>query len=248
MRIKSNRELKKLYHELKSGDIFTGTLSSGHLKQSIMVDLLERGVHCFPSFLSQALSNSKAAQAFVLKNKMLPDTCVIVRRTDLIEAINQYNKNKIVPVVTKEDHMHCGYGIRKWETVENLYSHMALSASSYPFVLQPFLKNFTDIRIIIVKDYIEAYVRYNSNNFRMNISAGGVSYPYELDNDKEKFCRSIMERGKFPFAHIDLLITESGNYYLSEIALNGGIKGASISRKDLDRKKHDVLENLAIGI
>ncbi len=248
MIIKSNRELKKLYHKLQSGDIFTGTLSSGHLKQSIMIDLLERGVHCFPSPLSQMLSSSKAAQAFVLKNKMLPDTCVIVRRTDLIEAINRYNKNKIGSVVTKEDHMHCGYGIRKWETVESLYSHMALSESSYPFVLQPFLENFTDIRVIIVKDYVEAYSRYNLNNFRMNISAGGASHPYKINNDKEKFCRSVMERGKFPFAHIDLLITESGNYYLSEIALNGGIKGASISRKDLDQKKQDMLENLANGI
>jgi ribosomal protein S6--L-glutamate ligase len=54
-----------------------------------------------------------------------------------------------------------------------------------------------------------------------------------------------MEQGKFPYAHMDLLITDDGEYYLSEIALNGGIKGARISRKELDQKKQNLLENLA---
>ncbi|MBT8490530.1 MAG: hypothetical protein KJN62_05740, partial [Deltaproteobacteria bacterium] len=54
-----------------------------------------------------------------------------------------------------------------------------------------------------------------------------------------------MEQGKFPYAHMDLLITDNGEYYLSEIALNGGIKGARISRKELDQKKQSVIENLA---
>jgi len=54
-----------------------------------------------------------------------------------------------------------------------------------------------------------------------------------------------MEQGKFPYAHMDLQITDNGEYFLLEIALNGGIKGARISRKELDQKKHEVIENLA---
>jgi len=79
----------------------------------------------------------------------------------------------------------------------------------------------------------------------MNISMGGKNHPYALNKDIEEFCRVVMERGKFPFAHLDIQIADDGQYYLSEIALNGGIKGASISRKELDRKKQDLLENLA---
>ena len=141
--------------------------------------------------------------------------------------------------------MHCGYGVRRWENVESLYSHIALLESSYPFVIQPFLDNFTDVRTIIVGDYIEAYTRYNPHNFRMNISSGGISRPYALDKDKQEFCRRIMNRGKFPFAHIDLHILETGECYLSEIALNGGIKGAAITRKNLDEKKQALLEHLS---
>ena len=79
----------------------------------------------------------------------------------------------------------------------------------------------------------------------MNISSGGQSFPYELDKNKEAFCRKVMERGKFPYAHLDLHILEDGTCYLSEIALDGGVKGAEINRTLLDHKKKEMLEELA---
>jgi ribosomal protein S6--L-glutamate ligase len=111
--------------------------------------------------------------------------------------------------------------------------------------LQPFLEKFTDVRVIIVGDYAEAYIRSNADNFRKNISAGGESVACDLNKEKEQFCRSVMERGNFVFAHLDVLISENEKYYLSEIALNGGIKGAAINRQDLDQKKQVLLNQLA---
>jgi len=244
MIIKGNRELKNHYHELCSKDICTGTISSRHMKSFMLIDLLERNINCLPSPLSQILNSSKAAQALILRDWMLPHTCVITKRTELIETINTYNKNSIGPVVTKEDHMHCGYGVKKWDTIETVYSFMSQSESSYPFVVQPFIENFTDLRVITVGDYTEAYTRHNPDNFRMNIAAGGKSHPYMLKKEEKDFCYAIMKRSKFPFAHIDIMITENGNHHLTEISLNGGIKGASISRKELDKKKQDLLERL----
>ena len=245
MIIRKNRELKQQYHKLCSNDIVIGIISSKHLKPYMLIDLLERGVRCFPSLLAQTLNSSKVAQSLVFKEWMLPYTCVVQRRMDLIVSINQYNKNNIGPVVTKEDHLHCGFGVRKWETIESLYSFTAMSETSFPFVVQPFMQNYIDVRIIIVGDYVEAYTRYNPNNFRMNIAAGGKSSPYNLDSEKEEFIRAIMKRGKFPFAHIDLMITDNNKYYFSEITLNGGIKGANIDREKLDQIKQDLLEKLA---
>ncbi|RLB81870.1 MAG: hypothetical protein DRH24_08570 [Deltaproteobacteria bacterium] len=245
MIIRSSKELKAKYYDLGPGDIFIGMLTYKHLKRSVLIDLLERGVSCFPSPLSQTLNRSKAAQVLVLKKWMLPHTFVITRRADLIDIINKYNRLGIASVITKEDRLHCGYGIRKWDTIETMYSFMALSESSYPFVIQPFLENFTDVRVIIAGDYLEAYVRHNPNNFRMNVSMGGKIYPYEVDKDMEEFCHVAMEQGKFPYAHMDLLITDNGKYYLSEIALNGGIKGSRISRKELDQKKQNIIEKSA---
>ncbi|MEJ2658565.1 MAG: hypothetical protein P8012_15470, partial [Desulfobacterales bacterium] len=138
-----------------------------------------------------------------------------------------------------------GHGVRKWDTMETLYSFLALSESSYPFVIQPFLENFIDVRVIIAGDYTEAYVRHNPNNFRMNISMGGKNYPHEMSPDLLSFCRRAMERGKFPYAHIDIQVTDGGTNYLSEIALNGGTKGAKIGQKELNQKKKELLERLA---
>lgn len=245
MIITNSRDLKKHYHELGKGDVFIGLATFKHLRQSVLIDLLERGVRCFPSPLSQSLNSSKTTQALILKEYMLPHTCFVARLPDLTVAINRYNKNNIQPVITKEDQMHCGYGIRKWETVEALYSVMALSKSSYPFVMQPFLDKFIDVRVIIVGNYIEAYARHNPNNFRMNISAGGESHSYILSKSQQEFCNAVMRRGKFPYAHIDLMITENNECYLSEIALNGGIKGASISRDELDKNKRNLLVSLS---
>jgi len=245
MIVKSSRELKARYNELSSRDVFIGNLSLKHLKESLLIDLLERGICCLPSALSQILNSSKVAQAYILRDWMLPFTFVILRRTDLIEVVNTFNAHHFGPAVTKQDGMHCGHGIRRWESIEVLYSFMALSKSAYPFVVQPFQERFTDVRVILVGDYVEAYSRFNPHNFRVNLALGGTGSPYQLSSEQEAFCRTVMQRGKFPFAHLDLMILENGKTYLSEIALNGGIKGARIDRQELDQKKQALLEQLA---
>ena len=58
MIIRSSRELKEVYQDLRSEDIFLGTLAYKYMKQSVLIDLLERGISCFPSPLSQVLNNS----------------------------------------------------------------------------------------------------------------------------------------------------------------------------------------------
>jgi ribosomal protein S6--L-glutamate ligase len=119
-----------------------------------------------------------------------------------------------------------------------------LEGTSYPFVIQPFEDKLTDIRIIVVEAYLEAYIRYNPDSFRANISAGGKSRPYKISPEQEQFCRTVMQRGRFPFAHIDLQFKADGRYYLSEIALNGGIQAARIDRVQLEHKKKAVLDRL----
>jgi len=244
MIIGSNRELKAQYDQLQRGDVFIGSLSSKHLKQTMLVDLLERGVVCLPSALSQILNSSKVAQSFILNRWMLPHTAAIHRRKDLIDAISGYGRQNIGPVITKQDHMHCGHGVRRWENIEILYNHLAFSESSYPFVLQPYLEKYTDVRVIVVGDYLESYIRQNPYNFRCNIAAGGSSRPFALGADGKDICHEVMIRGKFPYAHIDLLVMDGGEYYLSEITLNGGTSGAKISRQELNQKKQQVLEDL----
>ncbi|MBW2506041.1 MAG: hypothetical protein JRD19_03110 [Deltaproteobacteria bacterium] len=41
-----------------------------------------------------------------------------------------------------------------------------------------------------------------------------------------------MARGRFPYGHLDLIITNTGESYLSEINLRGGIRGALITPEE----------------
>ena len=236
MIIKGNRELKSQYDQLGDGDFFLGMIASMHLKQTKLLDLLERGVCCLPSAFCQILNGSKVSQAFILQKWMIPQTRGIHRRMDLVKAISHYGRQGIGPVVSKQDHMHCGHGVRRWDTIEALYNHMAFAESSYPFVLQPYVQNFLDVRVIMVADYVESYIRHNPYNFRDNLSSGGKSRPLTIEANHIQF----------PYAHIDLMIMDTGEYYLSEIALNGGTKGAKIARKKLDQKKQSLLERLML--
>jgi ribosomal protein S6--L-glutamate ligase len=244
MIIKGTVALKKHYHELGTGDTVSGIISDKTQTPIMLIDLLERGVCCLPSPLAQVLNGSKVAQARIFNDVMLPHTLAITRRTDLIQAITYYNRHKIKQLITKEDHMHCGHGIRSWENIEMLYSFLGVASDAYPIVIQPLADSFTDVRVIMAGGYQEAYVRRNPHNLRQNLAVGGTSQPFGLNPEIADFCREVMARGKFPYAHIDLMVFGDGTCYLSEIALNGGIKGAAINRQDLEQIKDSIIEKL----
>lgn len=248
MIVRGGRQLAGLYDQLARGDVFIGRIQGGCLRGTRLLDLLGRGVHCLPAPLAQVLNASKAAQADILHRWMLPLTRVIRRRADLVTAIGDYNGQGVGAVVTKEDRLHCGHGVRYWENIELLYSLKGLNEASFPFVLQPYLPDFSDVRVIIVGEFIEAYLRCNPHNFRKNLAVGGTSRPFAIDADQQLFCRSAMKRARFPYAHLDLQLLENNRCYLAEMALEGGIKGARIDRRELAEMKSDLLEKQALLI
>ncbi len=232
------------YENLEAGDRFVGRIPSSPLKTAILLDLTAKGIICLPDATAQMLSGSKVAQAMFLAKWMLPHTRAILGRRDLVRALNAYEQAAITRVVTKEDRSHCGHGLRFWPNLEAAFNVLGFDKRQEPFVLQPFLDEFIDIRVIWVDPYVEAYQRSNPGNFRKNLSHGGSSSPYKLNNTQMAFCRQVLEASKFPYAHLDLIIDPNGDCYLSEIALNGGIKGARIDRGSLDRMKRQKIEQL----
>jgi ribosomal protein S6--L-glutamate ligase len=237
--------LTQAYRELGPGDIYIGQIPRSHLRAVMLTDLTARGVHLLPSATAHLLSASKTAQAFVLAPWMLPHTRVIARRKDLLDTIADYHRHGIAAAVSKQDHLHCGHGVRKWNDLDTLYSCLSLDERHYPFVLQPFRTISADVRIVVVGDYWEAYVRSNPDGFRMNLAAGGSSHPYTLTDDQMTLCRTIMARAQMPFAHIDLVTAGQDVFYLSEISLNGGTHGARISQNELSKMKQAHLMALA---
>jgi glutathione synthase/RimK-type ligase-like ATP-grasp enzyme len=238
-------ELDQRFEALGPGDVVVGHLPGKYLRGALAADLLERGVRCVPSVFCQLLSRSKIAQAVVFRRWMAPHTLTVSRRVELMDAVNYCGQHRIGAVVTKQEGMHCGHGIRRWENAEVLYNTVAFTDAAFPFVLQPYMAGISDVRVIVVGDYVEAYLRENFYNFRSNLAAGGTSRPLAMDAAAEGLCRQVMERGRFPYAHVDLQLTAEGVCYLSEIALDGGISAARIKREELNRRKQAQLEKLA---
>ena len=191
-----------------------------------MTDSTAKRRHRGRQTLSPNQLDQEFAQAAVLRPWMAPHTQVIARRAELMEAVGYCGRYGIAAVVSKQEGMHCGHGVRRWESAEALYNAVAFDGSAYPFVLQPFLPDISDVRVIVAGDYVEAYVRENPFNFRANLAAGGAGRPLAMDPAAERLCRDVMKRGRYPYAHIDLHLTPGGQCWLSEITLEGGIAAA----------------------
>jgi len=230
--ISDNSTLRAQYDSLQQGDIVIGRLRLRESEESLLLDLCERGVHLIPSGLSQLASRSKTMQTALFAPFMLPLTRSIHSHHDLIEAISDYHKNAVTAVVTKLDRRNAGMGVHLWPSVEEVFTHASLGNIPFPFVLQPFQPECHDIRVIILGDYIEAYRRHNPHNFRNNLHHGGHSESCELSGEQTNLCQLVMERGRFPYGHLDIIITQEGKSYLGEINLRGGIRGARITPEE----------------
>ena len=234
--IRDNSTLRAQYNSLRTGDIFVGRLCLKPSEEALLLDLTARGVCLIPAGLAQLASRSKTFQATLFGPFMLPHTRPIHGLHDLIETLSSYQKQSITKVVTKHDRRNAGMGIHLWESVEDVFTQASFNNIPLPFVIQPYMPDSKDIRVIVLDDYIEAYWRHNPHNFRNNLHHGGQSEPCRLSAEQLKLCKRVMERGRFPYGHVDILVTREGKSYLGEINLRGGIRGAKINIKEYQEK------------
>lgn len=233
-------------HQLQAGDIVCNRIRLKTQEEHLLLDLVERGITLIPSATSQLASRSKTFQARIFSSLMIPGTAVIYDVHGLLGVISQYQRMKNESVILKHDRKNGGLGIHLFKYTEDIFTLAANKVLPFPFVLQPFITHNRDVRVIILGDYIEAYQRTNPDNFRNNLHCGGKASRWELSEVQIALCREAMIRGGFPFAHIDLMSTDDGTTYLTEINLRGGIRGAAITPQEYCRKVeslyHDLIE------
>lgn len=231
--VKSPNSLRTHFSKLKAGDLILTRLPLRKEDFALVLDLVQRGVLSYPPFLSQILSKSKCAQAEILQEFMPPNTYVIKNKLGLLEVMPKLSQGD--GFITKKDQANCGLGVNFWRDLEEVYNHAGTPVLEFPFVLQPFYKSWKDIRVIMLGDlYQEAYIRENGLNFRQNLFFGGKAEPYELSPQEVAFCKRVMARGCFPYAHLDITYINDQGPYLVEINLKGGIKGAKIKTTEYD--------------
>ena len=228
--ITDNRTLFADFHSLKAGDIVVGRIRLHAGEESLLLDLVSRGIHLIPSAISQLCSRSKALQARLLGEFMGPGTSVAYDQHDMLHLVGAFAE--ATPVICKLDRANGGIGILRFASIEDVYTQAVLGNLRFPFVVQPFYPDCKDVRVVVLGEKVEAYERYNPNNFRQNLHFGGVSRPWSLSDMQTAICRRIMARADFPYAHIDLLVPPTGEVWLTEINLRGGLQGAVLTQQD----------------
>jgi len=239
--VRNNQTLFASYNQLKKNDIVFGRIRLNPGEEHLLTDLVDRGLRLIPSATSQLASRSKVFQARIFGDFMLPETLAIYDLHSLLLATSLYRKRQHTKVVMKQDRKNGGVGIHLFNDIEELYNQASCTACSFPFVVQPYRDRYRDLRVIILDDYVEAYERINPDNFRQNLHCGGRASPYTLNDRELTFCREVMQRGSFPYAHLDLMVTEE-RCYLTEINLRGGLRGAKISGEEYRKKMHAINE------
>ena len=234
--IRDNETLFQHYQELQAGDIISCRIRLKPGEEHILLDLSTRGLISIPSFTSQLCSRSKVFQARLFGSDMIPGTAPIYTFHDLLTATNIYGESGVEEVIVKQEGKNGGLGIFRFKTIEDVYTQSALGTIPYPYVLQPYLPGCRDLRVVIMGEYIETYERSNPHNFRNNLHCGGEPTPCELSAEQLELCKSIMQRGEFPYAHLDLMVTDAGISYFTEVNLRGGLRGARISSPEYQER------------
>jgi len=234
--IRTITDFRNHYQQLRSGDAVLGTLALRIGEEIKLLDLADRGVAFFPPALAQLLGRSKVAQTEVLGEFMVPGAFVAYGLPDLAARLPEYSAGTPGPVVAKRDRAHLGLGVSLWPSLEALYSLAGLQGLAYPLVVQPLLAGARDLRAVFLGDYVEAYERVNPHSFRKNLFQGGSSRPAALTPEQEAFCRRLLDRGKFPYAILDLLVSPQGATFLAEINFKGGLTGARLSQAEFRRR------------
>lgn len=242
--VRSNKILWSTLHQLEKNDIICGRIATRPGEEAILTNLVERGIHLIPSGTSQLASRSKVFQTKLFSDFMVEGTIAVCNRQDLLSAYRHLSKTCRGPVLLKEDRKDGGLGVHLFACCTELYNHAMSQPVTYPFVLQPHLENAADIRAIFLGEHIEAYERRNSSHWKKNICSGAHAKSHPLSESELFFCKQVMERGRFPYAHIDYLRDGMGRCWLLEINLRGGLKGASLAGNDYLAMTKTIHENL----
>lgn len=245
--VRDNQSFFASYHQLEKHDIVVGRLRLKPGEEHLLIDLLARGIHLIPAATAQLASRSKVFQARIFGDFMPADTLAIYDAQTLLQVSSLYQQRGYRKVVLKLDRKNAGLGVHIFDSIEDLYNQVSGTNYPFPFVVQPFQEQCRDIRAIVLGDYCEAYERKNSFNFRQNLHCGGDATPCPLSGRQMTFCREVMDRGGFPYAHLDLMITPEGGCRLVEINLRGGLRGAVLPGPEYQRRVEAIHQELLLA-
>jgi hypothetical protein len=228
--------IRELLSKCKKGDKVSCTISDPRFI-GIFHEVESRGALLFPNLVAQSLSLSKVHQALHYVDHMVPNTEVLFRKFHLQRVLRKYAEKNILKSVVKEDRGSMGLGNHPCWSLNEL-ARTITQVAKPPVVVQPMIEDFREFRLLIFGDTIVAKEKTNSDKiFWKNRIYGGVTKRITPSREVIAFGKEMMKLGKFPWAYMDLLVT-NGNHFLSEINLSGS--NAGLKEYNLNRMKKEM--------
>jgi hypothetical protein len=234
----SHTTMKGLLSKCQKGDKVSCAISHPRF-MGIFHEVESRGAALFPPLLAQSLSLSKVHQALHYGDHMVPNTEVLFRRFHLQRVLRKYAEQNILRSVVKEDRGSMGLGNHPCWSLNEL-ARTITHVAKPPIVIQPMLEDFREFRLLIFGDTVVAKEKINSDEiFWKNRIFGGVTKRITPSKQVVQFGTKMMKLGKFPWAYMDLLVTEA-DVFLSEINLSGS--NAGVKEYNLNKLKREMTE------
>jgi len=205
----------------------------------IFYEIESRGTDIFPPLLSQSLSMSKVHQALHYMDYMVPNTEVLFRTFHIQNVLKKYVEKNILKAVVKEDRESMGMGVHPCWSLNEL-AWVIIHVIRPPIVVQPMLENSREFRLVILGDTVVAKEKIKKGGiFWNNRIFGGITKLITPGKQIVEFGKEMMNIGKFPWAYIDLFVTDD-DIFLSEINLSGS--NAGLKDYNLNKIKREMIE------
>ena len=230
--------LTELLSKSKKGDKISCMITDPRC-MGMFYELESRGADIFPPLLSQSLSLSKVHQALHFMDYMIPSTQVLFRTSNIHKLLRRYGERSIVKTVVKEDRGSMGMGGHPCWSLNEL-AWAIVHVTPFPVVVQPMLDDFREFRLVVMGETVVAKEKIGSDGlFWNNRIFGGVTKLIDPTKEMVEFGKEVMRIGKFPWAYIDLFVTDADTF-VSEINLSGS--NAGMKDYKLNTLKREMIE------
>lgn len=197
------------------------------------VRLLEKaGIKCFNNSDAiyhcdnKALTNIKLANNNILMPKTLMAPKIYNNEKILISLIENIEKLLEYPFVMKIAQSSQGMGVFLINNREELLQKIDQNRAK-EIIFQEYIKNSfgQDVRVIVIDHkVVGAIKRQNKEDFRSNLTNGGSSIKFDVNEKLSKIACKITNILNLDYAGLDFLIDED-KYYLCEVNSNAFFKG-----------------------
>lgn len=180
------------------------------LLETLGVKYLDSGINTHREVRSSKIAQMLLAPHF---NVHFPSAWVFTK-TNVLESIDKVEKKFSYPVVLKTQGAGRGRHVWKCTSRTDLVRKIKSAQKKFGkdlYVIQEYIPNESDIRVMMYKGKILTVIERSSNNgFYNNISQGGSGKVIKLTPEEKRIAKAASKAAKLDLAGVDIVRTQYG--------------------------------------